>query len=76
MDPSQKGAMKSKRLWVAISTVAVVLFQDKLGVDVDPETIQNIVVAIAALILGDSCRGVGVRATPDPPPRTQGPVIS
>lgn len=63
MDPSEKGAAKSKRLYAAIATVVVVLVQDYFQIDVDPETIQNIVIAVAALILGDSCRGVGVKAT-------------
>ncbi|NQT11908.1 MAG: hypothetical protein HQ582_04110 [Planctomycetes bacterium] len=65
MDTPDKPFWQSKRFLTAIATVGVVFFQDKLGIDVDPETVQAIVIAVAALILGDSCRGVGVKATPE-----------
>ena len=75
MDQSQKGMAKSKRLYAAIAAVIVVLFQDHLGLSLDPDQVQALIVVVVGLILGDSCRGVGVKATPDTPPEPKGPVI-
>ena len=77
MDPSEKGAVKSRRLWVTVGVVLFVLFRDQLGITIAPEELKAIVLPIVALILGDSCRGIGVRATSPPtlpPPNFGRPV--
>jgi hypothetical protein len=49
-----KGSVKSRRFWVAVSSVCVVLMQDVLGID--PETATKIVGVGIAWIVGDSLR--------------------
>jgi hypothetical protein len=49
---------KSKRFWLTIASVAVVVLKDKLPIGLSDEQIQQIVLAIGAWIVGDSLRGV------------------
>lgn len=49
-----KASVKSRRFWVAVSSVCVVLMQDVLGID--PETATKIVGVGIAWIVGDSLR--------------------
>lgn len=49
-----KSSVKSRRFWVAVSNVLVVLLQDTLGLD--PETTTKIVAVGIAWIVGDSVR--------------------
>ena len=55
-----KSVWKSRRVWVAIDGVAVagvaVACAHTLGVDVDPETVQYVVLLAASWIVGDSLR--------------------
>ncbi len=46
--------IKSRRFWVAVSAIAVVLFKDKLPID--EEQLQQIILAIGAWIVGESLR--------------------
>ena len=46
---------KSRRVWVAVAGVAVACAHT-LGVDVDPETVQYVVLLAASWIVGDSLR--------------------
>lgn len=46
---------KSRRVWIAVAGVAVACAQT-LGVDVDPETVQYVVLLAASWIVGDSLR--------------------
>lgn len=47
--------LKSKRFWAAVATLLVVVL-GKLGLDIDEATVQNIVMVVAAWIVGDSLR--------------------
>jgi len=49
-----KTSVKSRRFWVAVTSVAVVLMQDVLGIDADTAT--KIVGVGIAWIVGDSLR--------------------
>ena len=55
-----KSVWKSRRVWVAIAGVAVagvaVACAHTLGVEVDPETVQYVVLLAASWIVGDSLR--------------------
>ena len=46
---------KSRRVWVPVAGVAVACAHT-LGVDVDPETVQYVVLLAASWIVGDSLR--------------------
>jgi hypothetical protein len=46
---------KSRRVWVAIAGVAVAC-ADSLGITIDPETVQYVVLLAASWIVGDSLR--------------------
>jgi hypothetical protein len=46
---------KSRRVWVAIAGVAVAC-ADSLGMTIDPETVQYVVLLAASWIVGDSLR--------------------
>ena len=50
-----KSVWASRRVWVAVAGVAVAC-ADSLGVNVDPETVQYIVLLAASWIVGDSLR--------------------
>lgn len=45
---------RSRRFWLAMAAVAVAVLNDGLGIDLDESTIQTVVLAIAAWIVGDS----------------------
>lgn len=64
MNDEEKGWWTSKRFWVTTGLVLLVIFKDHLGIMIDPQEILAIVIPISALILGDSQRGIGVRACP------------
>ncbi len=67
MNPAtEKPVWMSKRLIAAVASVLVILFKDTVGITLDPVEVQGIVVIIVGLIVGDSCRGVGVKATAPP----------
>ena len=46
---------KSRGVWVAVAGVAVAC-ANSLGVEVDPETVQYVVLLAASWIVGDSLR--------------------
>ena len=46
---------KSRRVWVAIAGVAVAC-AESLGMTIDPETVQYVVLLAASWIVGDSLR--------------------
>lgn len=50
-----KSVWKSRRVWVAVAGVAVACAHT-LGVEVDPETVQYVVLLAASWIVGDSLR--------------------
>ncbi|MHC4690831.1 MAG: hypothetical protein ACYS5F_14545 [Planctomycetota bacterium] len=50
-----KSVWISRRVWVAVAGVAVAC-ADTLGITVDPETVQYIVLLAASWIVGDSLR--------------------
>jgi len=45
----------SRRVWLAVAGVAIA-FSEELGLSIPPETIEQIVMIIAAWIIGDSLR--------------------
>jgi len=46
---------KSRRVWVAVAGVAVAC-AESLGMTIDPETVQYVVLLAASWIVGDSLR--------------------
>jgi hypothetical protein len=50
-----KSVWASRRVWVAVAGVAVAC-ADSLGINVDAETVQYIVLLAASWIVGDSLR--------------------
>jgi len=46
--------IKSRRFWIAVSAIAVVLLKDKLPID--EQQIQDIILAVGAWIVGESLR--------------------
>ena len=46
---------KSRRVWVAVAGVAVAC-AESLGMAIDPETVQYVVLLAASWIVGDSLR--------------------
>ena len=46
---------KSRRVWVAVAGVAVAC-AESLGMNIDPETVQYVVLLAASWIVGDSLR--------------------
>ena len=52
-----KAMFRSRRFWVGVAGVAVVLADTVFGEGtVDPETVQSVVLLAAAWIVGDSLR--------------------
>jgi len=47
--------LKSKRFWVAVGAVLVVVLQEQLGIS--PEELQQAVIVAVGWIVGDSIRG-------------------
>jgi hypothetical protein len=50
----RKPALTSRKFWVAVGTILAIILSDILGVDLEPETVVTVVVAVAAYILGES----------------------
>lgn len=48
------GLIKSRRFWVTVAGLLAVVFKDRI--DLSEEQIQNVLVAIAAWVFGDSFR--------------------
>lgn len=48
-------ALQSKRFWAAVVTLLVVIL-NAFGLEVPEETLQNVVMVVAAWIVGDSLR--------------------
>jgi hypothetical protein len=46
--------VKSRRFWIAVSAIAVVLLKDKLPID--EQQMQDIILAVGAWIVGESLR--------------------
>lgn len=55
MNDKLKSLFTSRRVWVAVAGL-VVAASGTLGVDVDPETVQYVVLLAASWIVGDSLR--------------------
>jgi chaperonin GroEL (HSP60 family) len=51
-----KNLTKSRRFWVTISTVVVVVAKEAGIADLDPAQVQNIVILAATWVLGESLR--------------------
>lgn len=69
MDPNYKGRHKSFRLWVVIVCCGVLLLDHYLAPllgmsPLDPQKAIAIAVMIFGIVMGDSQRGIGIRATP------------
>jgi hypothetical protein len=49
---------KSRRFWVAVSGLIAVFLEEtgSTGVEVDPQTVENFILLLAAWIVGDSLR--------------------
>ncbi len=50
------GLFESKRFWMAVATILFVLVRDKAALPVTEDQVNQIVMAIAAWIVGDSLR--------------------
>ena len=46
--------VKSRRFWISVSAIAVVLLKDKLPID--EQQMQDIILAVGAWIVGESLR--------------------
>lgn len=55
MNNKIESLLKSRRVWVAVAGLAVAV-SSTLGVNVDPETVQYVVLLAASWIVGDSLR--------------------
>jgi len=55
MNDKLKSLLTSRRVWVAVAGL-VVASAGTLGVQVDPETVQYVVLLAASWIVGDSLR--------------------
>lgn len=55
MNDKLKSLFTSRRVWVAVAGLLVAA-SSTLGVDVDPETVQYVVLLAASWIVGDSLR--------------------
>jgi hypothetical protein len=53
-----KGVFESKRFWLTVGSVAFVILNDRLNLEITEEQIQTIALAIGALVVGDSLRAV------------------
>ena len=48
--------LKSKRFWISVASIAVVVMKDKLPIALDEDQITAIVLAIGSWVVGDSLR--------------------
>jgi hypothetical protein len=55
MNDKLKSVLTSRRVWVAVAGLLVAT-SSSLGVQVDPETVQYVVLLAASWIVGDSLR--------------------
>lgn len=62
---SWQDLVKSKRFWAAIAAILVVVVRDKFpNLPFSEDQISQIVMVVAAWIVGDSLRGVGPAHNP------------
>jgi hypothetical protein len=54
MENERKHWLLSRKFWIAIVTALTMILSDKLGLDIDPETIVAITLPVVAYILGES----------------------
>lgn len=52
------GILESKRFWLAVASLAFVVLNERLGVPITEEQIQQVILVVAAWIVGDSLRPV------------------
>ena len=48
-----------KRIGLGVVTILTVIFEENLGLDLEPEQILGLITIIATLLVGDSIRAVG-----------------
>jgi hypothetical protein len=62
--------LHSRRFWLSVSGVLVVVLEHvgaEVGIEVDPQAAEHVVLIIAALVLGQSLRSTPPRPKPEAP---------
>jgi hypothetical protein len=57
--------LKSKRFWLAASTLLAVALRERLNLPVTDDQVHQVVLVVAAWIVGDSLRGTAITTTPE-----------
>lgn len=50
----RKHWLLSRKFWIAIVTALTMILSDRLGLELDPETVVAIILPVVAYILGES----------------------
>ena len=50
----RKRWLLSRKFWIAIVTALTMILSDRLGLELDPETVVAIILPVVAYILGES----------------------
>lgn len=56
MTEKLKALAESRRFWAVVGTALFTLLHDAIGISVDEATVQTLILAIGAWVVGDSLR--------------------
>lgn len=54
MEGQRKHWLLSRKFWLAVVTAATMILSEKVGIELDPETVVAIILPVVAYILGEA----------------------